>query len=45
MTSLQTIPETYKNTDWPRKVKQAIDQQNKAITAMPSRAKLRFVAP
>lgn len=43
--SLPTIPETFQNKDWPRKVKQAMDAQNKAIGAVPSRAKLRFVAP
>ena len=39
-----TIPESYTNKDWPRKVKQAMDAQQKAVSAMPSRAKLRFVA-
>lgn len=38
------IPETYANKDWPRKVKQAVDAQGKKIDAVPSRAKLRFVA-
>lgn len=38
------IPETYQNKDWPRKVKQAVDAQGKKIDAVPSRAKLRFVA-
>lgn len=42
--SLPTIPETATNKDWPRKVKQALDAQNKALAAVPSRAKLRFVA-
>ncbi len=42
--TMPTIPETYRNADWPRKVKQAVDAQNKAINAVPSRAKLRFVA-
>ncbi len=40
----QTIPETYTNKDWPRKVKQAVDAQAKTLSTVPSRAKLRFVA-
>jgi len=42
--SLPVIPETYTNKDWPRKVKQAVDAQGKLLNAVPSRAKLRFVA-
>lgn len=44
MNSRPVIPETYQNKDWPRKVKQAVDAQGKALATMPSRAKLRFVA-
>lgn len=40
----QSVPESYTNKDWPRKVKQAVDALNKAMAAVPSRAKLRFVA-
>lgn len=39
-----TIPETFQNKDWPRKVKQAVDAQSKLLAAVPSRAKLRFIA-
>lgn len=40
----QTIPETFINKDWPRRVKQVVDAQGKKLDAVPSRAKLRFVA-
>lgn len=39
-----SIPETYANKDWPRKVKQAVEAQSRKLAVVPSRAKLRFVS-
>lgn len=39
-----TIPETANRKDWPRLVAQKAKDTDKRLAAIPSRAKLRFVA-
>ncbi|MFN3626750.1 MAG: hypothetical protein ACK4S3_02590 [Parvibaculum sp.] len=41
---MKVIPETSQRKDWPRLVSQVVKEQGKQIAAVPSRAKLRFIA-